>query len=98
MNAVLKTLPLEKYLERADEFAQDVVNAWGQNVQAGNGTLLSDDFKDVLEKACKYRDAKKIADNRRQFARLSEIESDAEQSTRQDFAGAYKAFRERHDT
>jgi hypothetical protein len=51
--------PLEQYLEQADKLAQDVVNAWGVNVQAGNGALLTPQFKALVDRACLYRNARK---------------------------------------
>lgn len=88
--------PIEKYLERADELAQEVVNAWGVNMRAGNAAFLTDDFKALLDKACRYRDAKSDADNNRQFNMLSERDAAEEKATRQTFAEAYKSFWERH--
>jgi hypothetical protein len=44
--------------EDADALAQAVVNAWGENVKAGNGELLSTEFKALFEKTCAYRDTK----------------------------------------
>jgi hypothetical protein len=87
---------IETYLEHADELAQEVVNAWGVNMQAGNGPLLTDDFNALLDKACRYRDAKGQADNRREFQMLSERDTDTEKATRQEFAAAYKRFWENH--
>jgi hypothetical protein len=55
----------------ADALAQEVVNAWGMNVTAGNAERLSAGFKALFEKACAYRDAKKIADNRRTYNALT---------------------------
>ncbi len=58
---------VEQYLEQADKLAQEVVNAWGVNVQAGKTSLLTAQFKVLLDNACRYRDARRIADNHRQF-------------------------------
>jgi mevalonate kinase len=88
--------PIEEYLQRADELAQEVVNAWGVNMQAGNAASLTDEFKAVLDKACRYRNAKEVADNHRQFNMLSERDAGEETATRQAFAEAYKIFWERH--
>ena len=87
---------IEEYLEHADGLAQEVVNAWRMNMRAGNAALLTDDFKTVLDKACRYRDARKVADNHRQFKILSESVAAEEEATRRAFAEAYKAFRENH--
>jgi hypothetical protein len=88
--------PLEKYVEDADKLAQDVVNAWGVNMQAGNGGLLTPDFKVLLGRACQYRTMKNIADNDRQFNVLSERTAAEEQEARLGFAETYKTFEERH--
>jgi len=87
---------LEKYVEDADKLAQDVVNAWGVNMQAGNGDLLSSDFKELLDKACRYRTARSIADNHREFNVLNEQAVAEEQRARLGFAKTYKTFWERH--
>jgi hypothetical protein len=88
--------PLEKYVEDADSLAQDVVNAWGVNMQAGNGDLLTPDFKVLLDKACYYRTTKSIADNHRQFNVLNERTAAEEQEARLEFAETYMTFWERH--
>lgn len=87
---------IEEYLERADDLAQEVVNAWGVNMQAGNAALLTDEFKSVFDKACRYRDAKEVADNHREFSMLSERDAAEEMTTRQAFAEAYKILWEKH--
>jgi hypothetical protein len=89
--------PLEKYVEHADELAQEVVNSWGANATAGNTASLSSDFMALFNKACLYRDARKIAQNRREFHILTESEAVEEISARQAFAEAYKAFREKQE-
>ncbi len=92
-----RTSSLEKYLEHADELAQDVVNAWGSNVSAGNASKLTPDFKALFETACRYRTAKQIADNHREFGMLSEQWAAREKEAREAFARAYKDFREKHE-
>jgi hypothetical protein len=80
----------------ADVLAQEVVNAWGVNVQAGNTELLSADFKGLFEKTCSYRDAKQLADNRREFNILTDEQAVKEQVTRREFLEAYRSFYEAH--
>ncbi len=53
---------LETYLERADELAQVVFNAW--NASAAN---LTPEFKTLLHKAFLYKTARQIAENHRAF-------------------------------
>lgn len=89
-------LSLEECLEQADKLAQEVVNAWGANVQAGNAAPSSPRFKVLLDSACRYRDARKLADNHRQFNVLGDQAEAQEKATRQAFAKAYKAFDEEH--
>jgi hypothetical protein len=88
--------PLENYLEHADKLAQDVVNAWGVNMQAGNGDLLTPEFNLLLDKACRYRIMKSIAENHRESKILSERTATEEQVARLGFAETYKTFWERH--
>jgi hypothetical protein len=86
--------PLEKYLKDADRLAQEVVNAWGINVQMGNA--MTPQFKELLDKACLYRTARRLADNRRKFDVMSEQEATQEMALRYAFAEAYRAFFEKH--
>lgn len=86
---------IEWHVENADSLAQKVVNAWGKNLEAGNGLLLSHKFKVLLDKACQYRDAKNLANNHRKFAILSERDASKEESTRRRFAHAYRDFVEK---
>jgi hypothetical protein len=86
----------EQYLEHADYLAQEVVNAWGVNMQAGNAAFLTDEFNALLDKAWRYRDAKSNADNRRQSHTLSEQDVSTEEASRKEFAEAYKTFWEKH--
>lgn len=88
--------PIEEYLEHADELAQEIVNAWGVNMRAGNGAFFTDEFKVVFDKACRYRNAKNDADNHRQVNVSSEGDAAEETATRQGFAEAYKTFWEKH--
>ncbi len=71
---------LEQYLEHADKLAQDVVNAWGNSVTAGNA--LTPEFNELFDKACTYR--------------TSGVTDNQEKATRQAFAEAYKAFWEKY--
>jgi len=88
---------IEEYLERANELTQEVVNVWGVNMQAGNAALLTDEFKAVLDKACRYRMAKEVADNHREFNILSQRDAADETGTRQAFAEAYKILWDKHE-
>lgn len=88
-------MPLEKYLEHADELAQEVVNAWGVNVTAGNAAYLTADFMALFDKTCLYRDAKKVADNHREFNMLTERDAVEEKARRQAFVEAYSTFYEK---
>jgi hypothetical protein len=87
--------PIEEYLEQADELAQNIVNAWGINTQAGSGELLSNDFKALFDKGCTYRTAKQIADTYRENGVPSERVAAEESAARQAFAEAYKSDSER---
>jgi hypothetical protein len=86
---------IEQHIERADELAQEVVNAWAVNVQAGNSKDLTEDFKALFEITCRYRTARETADNRRQFNLLNEAEAAKENTCREEFARAYKKFEEK---
>ena len=91
----MRSHALEKYLQHADELAQEVVHAWVVNAKAGNSEYLTPEFKDVFDKAFEYRQSKKIADNHRDFNILTEEDSTAERTSREIFATAYKRWMER---
>lgn len=88
--------PTEEYLNHADELAQHVINAWGSNWEGAKG-YFTPEFKALLDKTFPYWDAKRTADNHREFGSGGEKVAAAERETRLAFARAYKAFWERHD-
>lgn len=90
-----KTASLEGCIERADELAQEVVNAWGIHASAGNASRLTADFQSLFDKACEYRTAKDIANNHRDFGVLSEAEACREKAARESFARAFKKYSEK---
>jgi hypothetical protein len=88
-------LPIEEYLENGPKLAQDIVNEWGINMHAGNGSLLSEEFLALNEYACRYITAKDLADNHRKFSGVTEEDAAHEAATRRTFAEAYKRCWER---
>jgi hypothetical protein len=88
--------PLEEYLEHADDLAQHVMEAWRVEGQGGNDALLPTQFKALLDKACLYQHARKLADNHREHNVLSEKDEAEEKATREAFALAYKVYCEKH--
>jgi uncharacterized protein YktA (UPF0223 family) len=76
----------------ADEAAQDVLNAWGAYRTNVDQKPLSADFGTLFEKMQGYRNAKSIADNRREQNRLTKEEAQREQVTKKEFLDAYRAF------
>lgn len=88
--------PLEEYLEHADELSQRVMDTWELNAQAGKTAFLTTRFKVLVDKACLYKNARKLADNHREHNVLSEQDEAEEKATREAFALAYKAYYERH--
>ena len=85
--------PLVEYLKDADRLAQEVVNSWGTNVQMGSA--MAPEFKALVDQACLYRTARRLADNHRKFDVMSEQEAVEEMAQRHAFAEAYKAFYEK---
>ena len=83
---------VEDYIEQADDLAEEIVNAWGINLNAGNSATLTTDFKALFELACQYRKARETADNHRE----SEQDAKIEKLTRESFAIAYKYYSEKH--
>ena len=82
--------PLEEYLKHADKLAQEVVNTWEINAQAG--LVPTPEFKALLDKACLYRTVRRLADNHRRYDVMSEQGEAEALSARHAFAEAYKAF------
>jgi hypothetical protein len=76
----------------ADEAAQDVLNAWGACRTSVEPQPFSADFTALFAKMQDYRNARTIADNRREQNRLTKEEAQREQITKRDFLDAYRAF------
>jgi hypothetical protein len=75
----------------ADEAAQDVVNACAMALQVGS---LPANVNELFDKMQAYRNAKTVADNRREYFRLTEEEAERERTTKREFLDAYRAFYE----
>ena len=88
--------PLDFCLRNADELAQEIVNAWAVNVDAGNAKYLTTEFNALFETTSRYRDLKNLADNYRQFDMLSSELEAKEYNAREAFALAFKDFADRH--
>jgi len=82
-----------EYLERAYELAQRFVSDFDRNMAADNAASLTDESKAVYENARRYLEAKEVADNHRQFDRLTEGEAAKETATKRAFAEAYRDFK-----
>jgi hypothetical protein len=74
-----------------DEAAQAVVNACTIALQRGS---LPADVNELFDKMQDYRNAKTVADNRREQLRLTEQEAEQERTTKREFLDAYRAFYE----
>ncbi len=81
---------LETLLKRADERAQDVINAW--NASSTNLTL---EFRTLLHKAFLYKSARQKAENHRAFDILSNRDDDEERAAGLIFVRAYKIYCDR---
>jgi len=88
--------PIDEYLKHADALAQDVVNVWGSNWEGGKG-YFTPEFKVLLDRTFPYWEAKRTAENHREFGTVSRKVAAAEHDTRLTFAQAYKTFWERHE-
>jgi hypothetical protein len=84
--------PLNEYLEQASELSQEVVDAWALSVRQRNSARLTERFNDLVDKACRFRTAKEVADNYRQVGMLSGREASEERQAREEFAHAYKVY------
>jgi hypothetical protein len=91
---------IEEYLTNARSLAQEMVNAWGVQVQAGNAASLTPEFLDIFEKACRYQQTTGPADFFRSRNALMSEEgaeaANAEETARRIFIEAYKAWVEKH--
>lgn len=81
---------LETLLKRADELAQDVINAW--NASAGNFTP---EFKTLLHVTFLYKTARQTAEDHRAFDILSRRDKDEERAAGLIFVRAYKIYCDR---
>lgn len=84
-------------MANADLIAQDVVNAWGINIAAGNETLMTPEFLGILDKACRYQHAKHQADFYRRRNALDEEMAHDETVARQAFISAYHPWCQRKE-
>jgi hypothetical protein len=84
--------PIEDYLKRVDELADQVISEGAKTLQHHNA-----EFKPVFETAYRYRTAKRTADNRREFGMLTEQDAAEEKATRLAFVEVYKPFSEKHE-
>jgi hypothetical protein len=80
-------------LECADELTRSFVSDFDRNLAAGNAASLNDESRAVYENARRYLEAKEIADNHRQFNRLTERGGAREAATKRAFAEAYRNFK-----
>jgi hypothetical protein len=74
-----------------DEAAQNVVNACAMALQGGS---LPADVNELFDKMQDYRNAKTVADNRREQLRLTKEEAEQERATKREFLDAYRVFYE----
>ena len=74
-----------------DEAAQNVVNACAIALQRGS---VPADINELFDKMEAYRNAKTVADNRREQLRLTNEEAEQERTTKRVFLDAYVAFYE----
>ncbi len=77
----------ETYLERADELAQDVIDAW--NASPAN---LTPEFRTLLHMAFLYKTARERAEKHRAFDILSDNDELKERAARSMFVGGYKVY------
>ena len=80
----------------ADALAQELVDVWTQIIQKGNHEPRSADFKTLFDKCCIYRDARRIADNRRKFNLLGVEQAADEERTRKEFLDSHRRFSAKH--
>src|SRR5262249_38664394 len=88
-----EALAIVNCMRNADELVQDVINIWGPLVQAGQAKTFTPEFKALVDAACEYRNAKRLADNHREFNILTEEDLAREAMTCELFARRYRAAR-----
>jgi hypothetical protein len=60
----------EEASDHPDEVAEKVVNEWATYFEVGHADTLPPKFKDLVNRACEYQNAKRNADNNRNTFRL----------------------------
>jgi len=85
-------MPLQIYLEHAEELAYVIINA-GADIDC---VLVPEEASALLDKACCYLSAEKIADNGRNRGNLTEQEAANESATRLSLAEACSTFDDKH--
>ena len=88
--------PIEDYADEVDVLAQEVVDTWAENLRVGSAHGLDDDFKILFDKAFKYRQARIIAESRRNLHILTPTEAVKQQIALQVFAEVYKIYWTNH--
>ena len=78
-----------------EDAAQDVVNACAVALQGGS---LPADVNELFDKMQDYRNAKTVADNRREHLRLTKEEAEREHTTKREFLDAYRVFYETRES
>jgi hypothetical protein len=97
-NEVTGKMPyFPEQLKRADEFAQQVVNAWGSSFGAANERRFSPEFTALCELAFRYQDEKHLNANHRMHNISSESETAQEDIARESFVRAYVEFCDKHE-
>jgi len=88
-------LPLQEYIEHADEHFQSVLAERDRWLLSGTLHEMPAELRALVDKGFLYHNAKKIADDRRQNKlALSEEEANGETVTRKNFAMAYREHHE----
>jgi hypothetical protein len=87
--------PLEEYMERAEEFVQEVYNGFGA---AGNAASLTPEYSKLLGKAHLCRTTSRtVANYRESNIPTEQVAADAD-AARQTFVKAYIEFLKNHPT
>jgi len=86
-------LTVEECMSRADELVQEVFNAFGGAIATASPTP---EFSELMNKAFRYRNVIRMADNHREHGVLGEQVATEVESARRIFAEAYVAFLKNH--
>lgn len=85
---------LLKYLDYAEDLAEQVLNAW--DINRGGKSPMTHEFESLAHKALEYQNKKYAVESHRESNRLATKVEREVAAVKLEFATAYKTFDEAH--